>query len=71
MGQEMKNFLVGPMPIDKFLEEFFPISKIQNYQAPLFEQNCYDETVSCRTESAAYIPFVSAMYPHCPFLIAP
>jgi hypothetical protein len=28
MGEEIKKYLVGPMPVQQFLDDFFPISKL-------------------------------------------
>lgn len=55
LAQEMKDYLVGPMPIDSFLDDFFP--KLPGH----IDQGThkYPETVACHQETLAYIPFVS------------
>ena len=63
MGEEMEKYLVGPMPIQQFLDEYFPISKLPNLDAvPLFSPGCYHDTVSAANETSSYKPFVSLYY---------
>ena len=63
MGEEMEKYLVRPMPIQQFLDEYFPISKLPNLDAvPLFSPGCYHDTVSTANETSSYKPFVSLCY---------
>jgi hypothetical protein len=61
MGKEMSKFLVGPMPPDKFLDDFFPVDDLLPglNTVPGFVDNCYRNTVIARKETRAYMPFVS------------
>jgi hypothetical protein len=60
MGKEMKNFLVGPMPAQQFLDDFFPIRELPGLDTvPSFKPNCYNRTVAVKKETRAYAPFVS------------
>jgi hypothetical protein len=60
MGEEMAKYLVGPMPIQQFLDEFFPISKLPELdKVPLFSSGCYDDTVCAEKETGSYNSFVS------------
>ena len=60
MGEEMAKYLVGPMPIQQFLDEFFPISKLPELdKVPLFSSGCYDDTVCAERETGSYNHFVS------------
>jgi hypothetical protein len=57
MAEEMKGYLVGPMPIAHFLEDFFP--KDSSMKTPFkFKPGCYQTTVDAKTELGAYEPFV-------------
>lgn len=60
MGEEMVKYLVGPMPAQQFLDEFFPVSKLPGLDTvPCFTQGCYDNTVKSIKEKDSYKPFVS------------
>jgi hypothetical protein len=61
MGNEIRGYLVGPMPAEEFLEEFLSPTMIPDYQ-PLtsFSEGAFDNTVSAAQETSAYNPFVSA-----------
>jgi hypothetical protein len=60
MGEEMKGYIIGPMPAQTFLDDFFPTKELPNLETvPSFEENCYADTVSAKSESTAYVPFVS------------
>jgi hypothetical protein len=46
MGEEIKKYLVGPMPAYQFLDDFFPISKLPDLATiPQFEPKCYGQTI--------------------------
>ena len=63
MAAEMKRYLVGPMPVQEFLDDFFPIGELPGLDAvPLFTPGCYRRTVTAKKEAAAYKPFVSLLY---------
>jgi hypothetical protein len=60
MGEEIKKYLVGPMPAQQFLDDFFPISKLPDLATiPQFVPKCYDRTIKAKKEKNAYKPFVS------------
>jgi len=60
MAEEIANFIVGPMPAQEFLDDFFPTQNLRGLsQVPLFEPGCYDATLSAQYEVDAYKPFVS------------
>ena len=59
MGDEMKNYIVGPMPAAKFLKEFLPLTFIQTAsKAQPYHLECFESVISCETEPLAYDPFV-------------
>ncbi len=61
MAEEIAKFIIGPMPAQEFLDDFFPTKRLQNLCAvPLFMPGCYNTTLSAECELDAYIPFVSA-----------
>ena len=63
MGNEMKGYIVGPMPAIQFLDEFFPKRILQNgLKAQRYQKGCFDNVVSCTGETQAYEPFVSFIY---------
>jgi hypothetical protein len=63
MATEMKRYLVGPMPVQEFLDDFFPIGELPGLDAvPPFTPGCYRRTVAAKKETAAYNPFVSLFY---------
>jgi hypothetical protein len=60
MGEEMKNYLVRPMPAAEFLDAFFPsMAQQRSPCAKTYGSGCYDKVISCRAETLAYDPFVS------------
>src|ERR1700678_864878 len=60
MAEEMRRYLVGPMPAEQFLDEFFPIEKLRSlHRVPQFKPGCYSETVEVTNKTQAYTPFVS------------
>jgi hypothetical protein len=65
MGEEIRKFIVGPMPAQQFLDDFFPLSKLPDLKAiPTFTANLYDRTVTSRLEVSAYDHFVSPFGKH-------
>jgi len=60
LAQEIKRYLVGPMPPQQFLDEFFPLSAIKEARrVPLFKPGCYNAALSVKYEKDVYEPFVS------------
>jgi hypothetical protein len=63
MGKEMKGYFVGPMPVEEFLQEFFPTSQIPYYDpssfTSAFAPDKFSNVISAANEVAAYKPFVS------------
>jgi hypothetical protein len=60
MADEIKKYIVGPMPMDQFLKEFLPKEDISDYSTRReFHAGCYDDTMQASTELQAYDPFVS------------
>jgi hypothetical protein len=63
MAEEISKYLVGPMPAQQFLDDFFPSSNLSvdhdPSEVPQFMPGCYNKTVSARAEKQAYNPFVS------------
>ena len=59
MGDEMKDYFVGPMPAAKFLDTFFPKRFIDNtLKAKQFMKGTFNKVISCQLEKQAYCPFV-------------
>ena len=60
MAEEMAKYLVGPMPAQQFLDEFFPIDDLPGLQSvPSFARGCYRAAVMAEKETSAYKHFVS------------
>ena len=62
MAEEMKESIVGPMPPQEFLDEFFPTDSINSYGHGVvgeFYAGCYNGAVNAGLETRAYDPFVS------------
>jgi hypothetical protein len=60
MAEEMRKYLVGPMPAQQFLDDFFPIDNFRGLRSiPRFKPGCYNATVKAVNEKQAYAPFVS------------
>ena len=61
MAEEMRRYLVGPMPADQFLDKFFPINNLLRglRRVSQFKPGCYSETVKAANEMQVYTPFVS------------
>jgi hypothetical protein len=57
MGKEMQGFLVGPMDVEDFLQEFLPDTKIPDNA---FTSGAFNTTISAPEETKAYEPFVGA-----------
>lgn len=63
MAAEIKKYLVGPMPIQQFLDSFFPISQLPSLDdLPSFLPGHYDKVLKAKLECDAYDPFVSHNY---------
>ena len=62
MGEEMKKYLIGPMPAQEFLDDFFPVNELPGLGSiPLFEPDCYKDAATAKRETAAYSHFVSCL----------
>jgi hypothetical protein len=49
MGEEIKGFLVGPMPAQAFLDNFFPTEELLNLvTVPSFEKGCHAHTFTAK-----------------------
>jgi hypothetical protein len=60
MAAEIKKYLVGPMPVQQFLDQFFPIRELPGVdKLPEFEPGIYNSVLKAKLESDAYDPFVS------------
>ena len=69
MGEEMKQYILGPMPAWIFLDKFFPLNHLHNLKNTTHQRNCYVTTTKAKTEFKAYKPFVSSLctvtcFPH-------
>ena len=61
MAAEIKKYLVGPMPVQMFLDNFFPISQLPSLdKVPNFTPGNYQDVVDAKLENGAYDPFVSS-----------
>lgn len=65
MGKEIIDYLVGPMPVHQFLNDFFPPMKLKSHSCayrsyPRTQRDpfVYQETASSGDEQSAYMPFV-------------
>ncbi|KAG2113385.1 hypothetical protein DEU56DRAFT_761947 [Suillus clintonianus] len=68
MGAEMKDYCVGPMPVQEFLEAFLPTSKIPDLPALTFKSGAFDSTICVKNEVLAYEPFIGTMKSFAPAL---
>ena len=59
LGKEMLGYIVGPMPVQEFLDEFFPMRDLEGYVAKPFEKGTFKKAAACESETSAYVPFVS------------
>lgn len=59
MGEEIKKYLVGPLPPQQFLDFFFPVSELPDLGVSLFTPGCYQRTVTVQNETRLYEHFVS------------
>jgi hypothetical protein len=64
MAAEVQKYLVGPMPAQQFLDDFFPVNELPGSlsRLPQFKPGRYDRTVNAQSEKKAYDPFVSLDY---------
>ena len=63
MADEIVPYLLGPMPAQKFLDDFFPVNDIPDLASvPPFRPGCYGDTVKANKELLMYHPFVSPLY---------
>jgi hypothetical protein len=60
MGNEMKDYIVGPMPAAEFLDEFFPLNSLwTSSRVQAYQLGCFQPVISCKKEPDVYEPFVS------------
>ena len=60
MGEEIKKYLVGLMPAQQFLNNFFPVNELSGLDiVPQFKRNCYRCTVRAKNETGSYDHFIS------------
>ena len=60
MAEEMEKYLIGPMPVQQFLEDFFPANELpRRSRRPQFKRGNYNSTVKAKLEVNAYDHFVS------------
>ncbi|KAH9030573.1 hypothetical protein EDB83DRAFT_1848361 [Lactarius deliciosus] len=70
MADEMAKYLVGPMPAQQFLDDFFPTSDLPGLESvPSFSSGCYHAAVMAKKEASAYGPFVKATESFAPGLL--
>jgi hypothetical protein len=64
MAAEIQKYVVGPMPAEEFLNEFFPVNELPASlsRLPQFKPGKYDRTINAKSEKKAYDPFVSLNY---------
>ena len=59
MDNKMRDYIIGPMPVTKFLDEFFPKKPIDTASNdPPFKKGYLKKVISCSSETQAYKPFV-------------
>ena len=61
MGKAMMEYILGPMPAQAFLDEFFLLNGLSNLKGATHKQNCYIGVVRVKKEKEAYDPFVSSL----------
>lgn len=59
MAQELQNQWVGPMPINKFMEEFLPLPAKVPSPKPTFAKEHFVTMADYKAEKDMYDPFVS------------
>ena len=59
MGEEIKKYLVGPLPAQQLLDFFFLVSELPDLGVSLFTPGCYQRTVTVQNETCSYEHFVS------------
>ena len=63
MAAEMKKYLVGPMPVQQFLDYFFPVKELPHLSdVPQFKTSQYNATIKAKSEVNSYNLFVSFSY---------
>jgi len=63
MAVEMERYLVGPIPIQQFLDNFLPVTELPHLSdIPQFKHGSYNATVKAKSEVNAYDPFMSFSY---------
>ena len=63
-GNEMKGYIIRPMPASLYLDEFFPSKHtLWNSQKVIWpKEGHFSKVVSCTHETEAYNPFISLFY---------
>jgi hypothetical protein len=59
MAAEIEKYLVGPMPVQQFLDDFFPVKELPHLPKIRFKPGTYNTTIIAKSEKNAYDPFVS------------
>lgn len=63
MADEIRKYLIGPMPSSDFLNDFFPVCELYGLgRVPMFKPGCYDKVLIAKKEKNAYAPFVSFFF---------
>jgi hypothetical protein len=61
LATEIRSHLLGPMPAQSFLDEFFPTRSCPRLSIiPIFTKGCYNSVLDCKLETQAYNPFVGS-----------
>jgi hypothetical protein len=56
MGNEMKDYIVGPMPAAEFLDEFFPLNSLRtSSRAQAYQPGCFQPVISRQSTSVQAI----------------
>ena len=65
IGTELVSSIVGPMPVQEFLDEFLPIAHIPHYSQPcqcFWKNQTFNKTVKAKDELKMYQPFVRKIH---------
>ena len=68
IGHNMKSSVVGPMPVEDFLDDFIPLSRIPDYASTAHQfqvRHSFNVVVDATNELGMYRPFVSSASAPC------
>jgi len=68
IGHNMKSSVVGPMPVEDFLNDFIPLSRIPDYASTAHQfqvRHSFNVVVDATNELGMYRPFVSSASAPC------